>query len=128
MTLTWKYLPTYQTSEMIANNNNYKISKNKHRTNEDINNQIHSQTKIHDKHLKNINKIDKYKKLNMTEQKADMKITKTDKYKTNLSNTSMTKHKTDMNITKFVKYKKLNMTERKADVNITKIDIYKPLS
>ena len=56
---------------------------------------IHSHIKIQ---LMNINKIEKYKKLNMTE------------------------HKTDMNITK---YKKLNMTEHKTDMNITKIDKYK---
>ena len=113
---------------MIANNNNYKISKNKHTTNEDKNNQIHSQIKIHNKHLKNDNKIEKYKKLNMTEHKVDMNITKTDKHKIKLSSTSMTEHKTDMNISTFEKYKKLNMEKRKTDVNVTKIDIYKPLS
>ena len=31
-------------------------------TNEDKNKQIHSQIKIHNEHLKNITKIDKYKK------------------------------------------------------------------
>ena len=40
----------------------YKVSKNKHTTDEDKNNQIHSQIKIHNEHLKNISKIDKYKK------------------------------------------------------------------
>ena len=78
--------------------------------------------------MKNINKIEKYKKLNVTEHKVDMNISKTDKYKIKLSSTTMTEHKTDMNITKFEKHKKLNMTERKTDVNNTKIDTYKPLS
>ena len=49
----------------------------------------------------NITKINKYKKLNMTE------------------------HKTAMNITKIEKYKKLNMMEHKTDINITKINKYK---
>ena len=68
-------------NNMTANNNNYKISKNKYTTDEDKNKQIHSQIKMHNEHLKNINKIEKYKKLNMTEHKADMNITKTDKCK-----------------------------------------------
>ena len=34
---------------------------------------MHSQIKIHDDHLKNNNKIKKYKKLNMAEHKTDMK-------------------------------------------------------
>ena len=38
------------------------MSKNKRATDEDKNNQIHSQIKIHSKYLKNINKIEKYKK------------------------------------------------------------------
>ena len=42
---------------------------------------MHSQIKIHNEHLNNINKIGKYKKLNMTEHKMNMNITKTDKYK-----------------------------------------------
>ena len=41
---------------------NYEVSKNEHITNEDKNKQIHSQIKIHNKHLKNITRIDKYKK------------------------------------------------------------------
>ena len=57
--------------------------------------------KIHNEHLRNISKIEKYKKLIITE------------------------HKTDMNITKIGKCKKLNMTERKTDINITKIEKYK---
>ena len=52
---------------------------------------IHSQIKIH---LKNINEIEKYKKLNMMEHKTDMNI---DKYKKQ----NMAEHKTDMNITKY---------------------------
>ena len=75
--------------------------------------------------MKNINKIEKYKKLN-DEHKVDMNIPKTDKYKIKLSSTSMTEHKTNMNICKFEKYKKLNMTERKTDVDITKIDTINP--
>ena len=39
---------------MVANNNNYKVAKNKHKTDEDKNKQIHSQIKIHNEHLKNI--------------------------------------------------------------------------
>ena len=77
---------------MVANNNNYKVSKHKHTTDEDKNKQIHSQIKIHNEHLKNIIKINRYKKLTMTE------------------------HKTDMNMTKIEKYKKLNMTEHKTDM------------
>ena len=66
--------PTKQ-DDMVANNNNYKVSKNKHTTDEDKNKQIHLQIKIHNEHLKNITKIEKYKKLNMTEHKTDMNIT-----------------------------------------------------
>ena len=75
--------PTKQNG-MVANNNNYKVSKNKHTTedkNDDKNKQIHSQIKIHNEHLKNINKMEKYKKLNMTEHQTDINITKFDKYK-----------------------------------------------
>ena len=46
---------------------NYKVSKNKHTTDEEKNSQIHAKIKIHNEHLKNINKIEKYKNLNMTE-------------------------------------------------------------
>ena len=65
---------------------NYKVTKNKHTIDEDKNNQIHSQIKIHNEHLKNIkiegkNKIQKFNKLNMTEHKTDMSITKIDEYK-----------------------------------------------
>ena len=49
--------------------------------NEDKNKQVHSQIKIHHEHLKNINKIEKYKKMNRTEHKTGMNITKIDKYK-----------------------------------------------
>ena len=59
----------------------YKLPKNKHTTDKDKNNQMHSQIKIHNEHLNSINKIGKYKKLNMTEHKMNMNITKTDKCK-----------------------------------------------
>ena len=75
---------------------------------------MHSQIKIHNEHLKNINKVQKYKKLNMTEQKTEMSIAKLDKYKKNLNSTSTTEHKTVMSIIKIEKYKKLNMTEHKT--------------
>ena len=52
--------PTKQ-NDLIANNNNYKVSKNKRTTDEDKNKQIRSQIKIHNEYLKNINKIEKYK-------------------------------------------------------------------
>ena len=38
-----------------------KVSKNEYTTNEDKNKQIHSKIKMHNEHLKNIPKIDKYK-------------------------------------------------------------------
>ena len=53
--------PTKQ-NDMTAINNNCKVTKNEHTTNEDKNKQTHMQIKIHNKHLKNIIKIDKYKK------------------------------------------------------------------
>ena len=49
-------------NNMVAINKNYKVSKNEHTINEDKNKQIHSQNKIHKEHLKNITKIDEYKK------------------------------------------------------------------
>ena len=70
---------------------NYKISNNKHTTDKDKNNQIHSQINIHNKHLKNITKIEKYKKLNMTEYKTYMNITG------KLNNISITEHKAEYN-------------------------------
>ena len=74
MTLTLQ--PTKQ-SDMLANSNTYKVSKNeRHFCDEDKNKQIHQKIKIH---LKNISKIEKHKKLNMTKQKTDMNISKTDK-------------------------------------------------
>ena len=57
--------PTKQ-NDKVANKNNYKVSKNEQTTKEDKNEQVHSQIKIHNGHLKNITKIDKVKKLNMT--------------------------------------------------------------
>ena len=56
--------PTKQ-NNMAANINNYKVPKNEQTTNEDKNKQLHSQIKIHNKHLKNLTKIDKVKQLNM---------------------------------------------------------------
>ena len=52
--------PTKQ-SDMVTINNNYKVSKNEHTTNEDKKKQINQQIKIHNEHLKNITKINKYK-------------------------------------------------------------------
>ena len=52
---------------MATNNINYKVSKNKQTTNEDKNKQVHSQIETHNEHLKNITKIDKVKKLSMTQ-------------------------------------------------------------
>ena len=70
------FLYTFQYN---AINNNYKLSKNEPTTNEDKNKQIHSKIKIHNEHLKNITKIDKYeKKLNstfMTEHKTEHNYT-----------------------------------------------------
>ena len=66
---------------MVANSNKCKVSKNKHTTDEDNNKQIHSQIIIHSK---TINKIEKYKKINMTEHKTDMNVSE------KLNSTSMT--------------------------------------
>ena len=77
--------------EKYKNHLKYKISKNKHTTDKDKNNQIHTHIKIH---LNNINKIDKYKNLNMTEHKTDLNITKCKKL-------NMAEHKTDMDNTKY---------------------------
>ena len=49
-------------NDMVAINNNYKVSNNEHKTNEHKNKQIHLQIEIHNEHLKNITKIDKYEK------------------------------------------------------------------
>ena len=59
--------------------------------------------------------ITKYKKLNMTEHKTDMSITKIDKYIKNWTAIQWrsTRH---MNTTK---YKKQNMTEHKTGMNTT---------
>ena len=77
-------LQSTKQNDMVANNNNYKASKNKHTTDEDENKQIHSQIKVRNEHLKNINKIERYKKkMNMTDHKRDMNITKIDKHKKN---------------------------------------------
>ena len=74
---------------MVANNNNYKVSKNKHTVDEDKNKQIHSQIKIHNEHLKNVSKIEKYKTLNTMGHKTDMNIIEIEKYKKPI----MTEHK-----------------------------------
>ena len=58
--------PTKQNGE-DAINNNHQVSNNELPTIEDKNKQIHSQIKIHNEHLNNITKIEKYKKpLNIT--------------------------------------------------------------
>ena len=54
---------------------------------------------MHNKHLNNINKICKYKKLNMTKHKTDMNLTKIDNYKKKLNSTSTAEYKINMNIT-----------------------------
>ena len=64
--------------EKYKNHLKYKVSKNKHTTDKDKNNQIHSLIKMH---LNSINKIGKCKKQSMTEHKADMSINKIGKYK-----------------------------------------------
>ena len=56
-----------------------------------IKTKIHSQIKIH---MKNIHKIEKYKKLNMMEHKTDMSIDKCKKQ-------NMADYKIDMNIIKY---------------------------
>ena len=66
---------------MFANNNNYKVSKNKCTADEDKNKQIHPHIKIHNEDLKDITKTEKYKKLNMMEHKTDINITKINKNK-----------------------------------------------
>ena len=62
MTLTRKHCDLPNKTGIVAINNNYKVSKNEHTTNQDKNKQILSQIKIHNGHLKNITKINKYKK------------------------------------------------------------------
>ena len=58
MTLTLQHT---KQNDMLANNNTYKVSRNKHTTDEDNNKQIHLQIKIHNEHLNNINKIENTK-------------------------------------------------------------------
>ena len=53
--------PTKQ-NDMVATNNDSKVSKNERTTNEDKNKQIRQQIKIQNEHLGNINKIEKLKK------------------------------------------------------------------
>ena len=88
-------------TEHKTNINITKIKKCKKKTeqhfySEDKNSQTHSQFKIYNEHLKNINKIEKYKKLNMMEHIKLLKLANSNKMKS----ISMTEHKTDMNITK----------------------------
>ena len=90
----WRTLLKLKNTKKLKN----KVSKNKHTTVKDKNNQIHLQIQIHNECLNNINKIGKYKKLNMTEHKTDMNITKTDKYK-KLNKNSTAEYKIKMNIT-----------------------------
>ena len=65
---TWRRLLKLKNKKNLK----YKVSKNKHTT---------DKVKRHNEHLNNINKIGKYKKLNMMEHKTDMSITKNDIYK-----------------------------------------------
>ena len=44
-------LQTTNQNDMLANNNTYKVSKNKHTTDEDKNKQIHSQTNKHSRNI-----------------------------------------------------------------------------
>ena len=92
---------------MVANNNNCKVSKNKHTTDEDNNKQIHSQINIHSK---KINKIEKYKKLTWRSTKQTWtflknwtallwRSTKKMNITEKLSSTFTTKHKTEYNYT-----------------------------
>ena len=82
---------TWRTSLKLKNTKKlkYKVSKDEHTT---------DKVKRHNEHLDNINKTDKYKKLNMSENRTDMNITKIDKY-TKLNSTSTTECKANMNIT-----------------------------
>ena len=68
-----------------------------------------------------ITKLEKYKKLKMTEHKTGINITKIGKYKKNkLSTTSLMEHKTVMNITE-----KLSITlttEHKTEYNYTLVN------
>ena len=71
---TWRRLLKLKNKKNLK----YKVSKNKHTT---------DKVKRHNEHLNNINKIGKYKKMNMMEKlnmmeyKTDMSITKNDIYK-----------------------------------------------
>ena len=80
MTLTWKdcNLPNKMIWLQITKTPKYQRINT---TDEGKNKQIDSQIKIRNEHLKNIPKVKKYKKLNMTEHKTDMNITKIKKYK-----------------------------------------------
>ena len=48
MTLSLQYT---KQNDMLTNNNPYKVSRNKHITNEDKNKQIHSQINIHSRNI-----------------------------------------------------------------------------
>ena len=57
-----KTLQPTKRNDMVAINNDSKVSKNERTTNEDKNKQIRQQIKIQNEHLGNINKIEKLKK------------------------------------------------------------------
>ena len=57
-----KTLQPIKQDDMVAINNDSKVSKNERTTNEDKNKQIRQQIKIQNEHLGNINKIEKLKK------------------------------------------------------------------
>ena len=94
---TWRTLLKFKNTKKTLK---YKVTMNKQKTDKDKNNQMHSQNKIHNEHLKAINKICNYKNLNIMEHKTDTNILlMTDTKKLNSS--SMTEHKTGVNISKF---------------------------
>ena len=69
--------PTKQ-KDIVAYNNNYKVSKNKHTTDEDKNKQIHSLIKIH---LKKITKLKNTKNWSTKYQKINTQPIKSKKVK-----------------------------------------------
>ena len=71
--------PTKQ-NNMVAINNNYKVSKNKHTTDEDKNKQTHSQIKIHNEHLTNIIKLENKKNEHDRTQNRHEHYWKTEQY------------------------------------------------
>ena len=59
----------HKTDMIITKISKYNKKIEQHFYNEDTNNQVHSKFNINNEHMKNINKIEKYKKLNMAEHK-----------------------------------------------------------